>query len=70
MHTSFSEAGIISPVVLSDKEGLVHLRISGDKLLAQYFFPDGPCVLVKTASMVNKIWLRVLDILARGIRNI
>ena len=57
------------PVIFLAKGGKVHNRIRGDNLVTGYGLPEGNCVIPKkSAYMDDKNWLKVVKIVAPGIR--
>ena len=57
------------PVIFLAKVKKVHPRLRGNNLATKYLFPEGYCVIPnKAAYMDDKTWVKVVKVVAPGIR--
>ena len=64
-----SEAGVNVPVIFMSKGTKVHLELRGNNFVTIYILPEGYCVIPNKASnMGDKTWLKVVKVIAPGIR--
>ena len=56
-------------VIFTEKGKNVHPRLRGTNLLTRYGFPEGSCVIPnKAVYMDNETWVKVVKVVAPGIR--
>ena len=59
------------PVIFLEKRTKVHPRIIGTNLVTRYGLPEGYCVIPnKVAYMDDETWMKVVKVVAPGIRKI
>ena len=57
------------PVIFLAKRTKVHPRLRGNNLVTKYGFPEGSCVIPnKAAYMDDETWVKVVKVVAPGIR--
>ena len=56
-------------VIFMSKGGNMHQRLRGNNLVTKYGFPEESCVIPNKAEyMDDKIWVKVVKMVAPGIR--